>query len=47
MIFGLILFDAESPTTPQFQIRVRAAKHEPDMFYVNKYMRLLEQELFS
>jgi hypothetical protein len=44
---GLILFDAMNPTAPEFQIRVRAARHEPDMFYVNKYMRLVEDELFS
>jgi hypothetical protein len=44
---GLILFDASDPATPYFQIRVRAARHEPDMFYLNKYMRLVEDELFS
>jgi hypothetical protein len=44
---GFILFDAGNPTTPNFEIRVRAARHEPDMFYVNKYMRLIEEELFS
>jgi hypothetical protein len=44
---GLILFDATNPVTPNFAIRVRAARHEPDMFYVNKYMRLVENELFS
>jgi hypothetical protein len=44
---GLILFDSTTPDTPQFEIRVRAAKHEPDMFYVNRYMKLVEKELFS
>ena len=44
---GLILFDADKPENPQFEIRVRAARHEPDMFYVNKFMKLLEDELFS
>ena len=29
------------------QIRVRAAKHEPDMFYVNKNMKVIEDEFFS
>jgi hypothetical protein len=43
---GLILFDAGNPSAPEFEIRVRAARHEPDMFYVNKYMRLVEDELF-
>ena len=44
---GLILFDNSNSKTPQFEIRVRAAKHEPDMFYVNKYMKLVEDGLFS
>ena len=44
---GLILFDAANPATPNFEIRVRAARHEPDMFYVNKFMKLVEDELFS
>lgn len=44
---GLILFDAKSPDKPEFDIRVRAAKQEPDMFYVNKNMKLVEEELFS
>lgn len=44
---GLILFDAANPATPSFEIRVRAARHEPDMFYVNKFMKLVEDELFS
>lgn len=26
--------------------RVRAAKHEPDMFYVNRCMKLIEDDLF-
>ena len=44
---GLILFDATNESTPNFEIRVRAARHDPDMFYVNKFMRLVEDELFS
>jgi hypothetical protein len=44
---GLILFDAKSPSDPRFEIRVRAAKREPDMFYVNKSLRLIEDELFK
>ncbi len=31
---------------PGFDIRVRPLKHEPDMFYVNKYMKLVEKELW-
>jgi hypothetical protein len=44
---GVILFDTSDFQDPKFEIRVRATKHEPDMFYVNKYMRLIEDELFS
>jgi hypothetical protein len=44
---GLVLFDKNNTKNPQFEIRVRPLKHEPDMFYVNKYMKLIEKELFS
>ena len=44
---GLILFSGDDPANPKFEIRVRAARHEPDMFYVNHYMKLLEDKLFS
>ncbi|MBI4729382.1 MAG: hypothetical protein HY775_07755 [Acidobacteria bacterium] len=44
---GLILFAVSSPENPQFDIRVRARKQEPDMFYANKYMRLIETEMWS
>jgi len=43
---GLILFDSNNPKAPEFEIRVRAAKHEPDMFYVNTYLKLVEDALF-
>lgn len=47
MIFGigLIFFDSMNNETPQFEIRVRPLKHEPDMYYVNEYMKNVE-ELF-
>lgn len=44
---GLILFDSSNVDDPQFEIRVRPLKHEPDMFYVNKYMKMVEKELFA
>lgn len=49
MVFGigLILFDSFSPSSPQFDIRFRPIKQEPDMFYVNKYMKYIEKELFT
>ncbi len=43
---GLVLFDNLNPKEPKFDIRVRPLKHDPDMFYVNKYMRLVEIELW-
>ena len=43
---GLVLFDASSPHAPEFSIRVRATKAEPDMFYVNRYLKFVEAELF-
>lgn len=44
---GLVIFDANSPETPDFRIMVRPARHEPDLFYTNKYMALIEKMLFS
>jgi len=44
---GLVLFDNSNPNDPQFEIRVRPLRHEPDMFYVNKYMKLIEKELWG
>lgn len=42
---GLILHDATKPSDPSFQIRVRAAKHEPDSFYVNQNIKLVADDL--
>jgi len=49
MVFGigLILFNSQDSNDPDFEIRVRPIKQEPDMFYVNKYMKYIEKELFS
>lgn len=44
---GLVLFDACNHESPEYMIRVRPVKHEPDLFYTNKYMKKLEKELFS
>ncbi|MFZ4796579.1 MAG: hypothetical protein ACOYMA_03740 [Bacteroidia bacterium] len=44
---GLILFDNQKPDDPKFEIRVRALKHEPDMFFVNKNIKLIEDKLFK
>jgi hypothetical protein len=49
MVFGigLILFNPENSENPEFDIRVRAINHDPDMYYVNKNMKLIEKELFQ
>jgi len=44
---GLVLFDNNSVENPQFEIRTRPSKHEPDMFYVNNNLKLIEKELFK
>ena len=38
---GLILFNKDNSANPDFEIRNRAAKHSPDMFYVNQYLNRL------
>ena len=43
---GLIFFDATNKENPDFEIRVRPIKHEPDSIYINKYMKLIVKELF-
>jgi hypothetical protein len=44
---GLVLFDVNNVEDPSFEIRVRPIKHEPDVFYTNKYLKLIENELFG
>jgi hypothetical protein len=44
---GLILFDCNNPEDPNFEIRARAVKHEPDMFFVNKNLKIIEERLFK
>lgn len=44
---GLVLFDSTNSSEPKFEIKVRPLKHDPDMFYVNEYMKLIEPELFE
>jgi len=46
---GLILFDRNNKEKPEFQVLTRAAKSEPDYFYLHRYLRLIEDivsELF-
>ncbi|MCL4325771.1 MAG: hypothetical protein M1481_02935 [Candidatus Thermoplasmatota archaeon] len=41
---GLILFNKDNVNTPDYEIRVRATKHDPDMFYVNHYLNKLSEK---
>ena len=44
---GLVTFNAKNSTLPEFRLIVRAMKHEPDLFYTNRYVSHVEKELFS
>jgi hypothetical protein len=44
---GLILFDSQNSAHPNFAIRVGAMRTEPDMFYVNFNLKLIEQRIFD
>jgi hypothetical protein len=44
---GLVLFDSTSTSQPDFEIRVRPSRHEPDMFHMNRCMKEVESELFG
>lgn len=44
---GLVLFDSDKPKDPRYTIRVRPRYQQPDLFYANRYMKLIEKELFS
>jgi hypothetical protein len=44
---GLVTFNVFKPDVPDFRILVRPSRHEPDLFYTNKYMLKIEKELFS
>ena len=44
---GLILMNPSDPKSPNFTIRVRATRHEPDIFYVNKNLKVVEDKLFD
>jgi hypothetical protein len=44
---GLVLFDSANPKDPHFVIRARPRYQQPDLFYANRYMKLIEAEMFS
>lgn len=43
---GLVTFNSEDPLAPDFRILARPRRHEPDLFWTNKYMAIIEKELF-
>ena len=44
---GLVTFDVLKKDEPDFRILVRPSRHEPDLFYTNKYMAKIEKDLFA
>jgi hypothetical protein len=44
---GLVLFDSLSIDDPKFSILARPRRQRPDMFYVNKYLKHIAEELFN
>jgi len=44
---GLVQFDNTSAACPDFKMMVRAKRHEPDLFFTNRYISYIERELFS
>jgi hypothetical protein len=44
---GLALFDNAHPEKPNYIIKVKAQRTEPDLYYANKYMPYLETDLWG
>lgn len=44
---GLVTFNVADPSEPDFRMIVRPSRNEPDLFYTNKYMAVIEKELFA
>jgi len=44
---GLVVFNPASPENPAFEIRARATKYEPDMFYANEKVQPIRKELLG
>lgn len=47
MGIGLLLFNRSNPDSPRIQIKCRAMKTNPDMFYVNKSIRYIADDLLG
>lgn len=44
---ALVTFDRHAPQAPAFKVRVRPKIHQPDISYTNRYLALIERQLFS
>ncbi len=44
---GLVTFDARNSAHPSYRLLARPIKHEPDLSYTNRYVRLVERKLFA
>jgi hypothetical protein len=44
---GLALFDNAQPEKPNYVIKVKAQRTEPDLYYANKYMPYIEADLWG
>lgn len=44
---GLVTFDARNSAKPGYRLMARPVKHEPDLSYTNRYVRLVERKLFA
>lgn len=44
---GLVTFDVEDAKAPGFSVLVRPRSHQPDLFYTNRYLALIEGDLFN
>jgi len=44
---GLVLYDSENKDDPDYRIKGRAKKGNPDLFYVNKNLKIIESKLFT
>ncbi|MEJ6007178.1 hypothetical protein WG899_16640 [Paucibacter sp. AS339] len=44
---GLVTFNAKMPASPDFRLIIRPVRHEPDLFYTNRYVAHVEKDLFQ
>jgi hypothetical protein len=44
---GFVLYDKSDSDTPNFEIRTRPQKHDPDFFNANYYLKRIESKLFK